>query len=56
MKNILKYGAIAAIGVGLFFGKYLGRWIVNMIENPDTKVNNGRPYVQNYLKYNYICT
>ncbi len=56
MKNILKYSAYGLLGLGLFFRKYLGRWIVNMIENPDTKVNNGRPYVQNYLKYNYICT
>ncbi|GGI29505.1 hypothetical protein [Pedobacter mendelii] len=49
MKNILKYGAIAAIGIGLFFGKYLGRWIVNIIDNPDTRVNNGKPYVKQYL-------
>ncbi len=49
MKNILKYIAIGALGIGLFFGKYLGRWIVNMIDNPDTRVNNGKPYVQKYL-------
>ncbi|GGI29507.1 hypothetical protein [Pedobacter mendelii] len=49
MKNFLKYGAIGALGIGLFFGKYLGRWIVNIIDNPDTRVNNGKPYVKKYL-------
>ena len=49
MKSILKYSAIVALGIGLFFGKYLGRWIVNFIDNPDTRVNNGKPYVEKYL-------
>ncbi len=50
MKNILKYVAIGALGIGLFFDKYLGRWIVNMIDNPDTRINNGKPYIQTYSK------
>ncbi|MBE5321642.1 hypothetical protein IM793_20940 [Pedobacter sp. MR2016-19] len=49
MKNILKYSAIVALGIGLFFGKYLGRLIVNVIDNPDTRINSGTPYVQQYL-------
>lgn len=49
MKNILKYGAISVIAIGLFFGKYLGRWIINMIDNSDTRVNNGKPYIGPYL-------
>ncbi len=49
MKNILKYGAFGLLGIGLFFGKYIGRWIVNVMDNPDTRINNGKPYVQQYL-------
>lgn len=49
MKNILKYGAFGLLAVGLFFGRYLGRWIVNVIDNPDTRINNSKPYVAQYL-------
>ena len=49
MKNILKYGAFGLLGLGLLFGKYIGRWIVNIIDNPDTRVNNGKLYVKQYL-------
>ena len=48
MKNILKYGAFGLLGIGLIFGKYVGRWIVNVIANPDTRINRGAPYVQQY--------
>ncbi|GGI29509.1 hypothetical protein [Pedobacter mendelii] len=49
MKNFLKYGAIGALGIGLFFGKYLGRWVVDVFDNSDTRINNGAPYVQQYM-------
>ncbi|RAJ31877.1 hypothetical protein [Pedobacter cryoconitis] len=49
MKKILTYGAFGLLAVGLFFGRYLGRWIVNVIDNPDTRINNGKPHVVQYL-------
>ncbi|MET0571053.1 MAG: hypothetical protein ABWZ79_06480 [Pedobacter agri] len=49
MNKILKYFAVGALAVGLIFGKYIGRWIVNLIDNPDTRVNIGKPFVLTYL-------
>lgn len=51
MNNILKYFAIGALAIGLIFGKYIGRWIVNLIDNPDTRVNIGKPFVLTYLNH-----
>jgi len=48
MKNLLKYGAFGLLGIGLIFGKYVGRWIVNVIDNPDTRMNKGAPHVEQY--------
>jgi len=47
MKNLLKYGAFGLLGIGLIFGKYVGRWIVNVIDNPDTRINKGA-HVEQY--------
>ena len=49
MKNLLKYGAFGLLGIGLIFGKYVGGWIVNVIDNPDTRVNTGKLYVKQCL-------
>lgn len=51
MSNIFKYFAIGALAIGLIFGKYIGRWIVDLVDNTDTRVNIGKPFVSTYLNH-----
>lgn len=48
MKNILKYGAIGIIGVGVLFGRYIGRWLVYKFDQP-IMTNDGRTFAKEYI-------
>jgi len=48
MKNILKYSAIGIVGVGVFFGRYIGRWLVYKFDQP-TMTNDGRAFAKEYI-------
>lgn len=49
MKKILQISSVSLLAVGLIFGRYIGRWLVNIFDNPDTSINDGRLYIDQYL-------
>ncbi|MET4141921.1 hypothetical protein [Pedobacter sp. UYP1] len=49
MKKILQISSISLLAIGLVFGRYIGRWLVNIFDNPDTTINDGRLHLDEYL-------
>jgi hypothetical protein len=49
MKKALALLAISALVVGLIYGRFIGRWVMNMLDNTDTSINNGKNQVNSYL-------
>lgn len=49
MKKILQIFSISLFVVGLIFGRYIGRWLINVFDNPDTSINDGYSNLASYL-------
>lgn len=49
MKKILQISSFSLLLVGLIFGRYLGRWLINVFDNPDTSINDGSLHLDEYL-------
>lgn len=49
MKKVLQTASICILALGLIFGRYIGRWLVNVFDNPDTSINSGHLYINQYL-------
>lgn len=49
MKKIIQISSVSILAIGLIFGRYLGRWLVNIFDNPDTSINDGHLHVNEYL-------
>ncbi|MBB5644834.1 hypothetical protein [Pedobacter cryoconitis] len=49
MKKILQISSVSLLAIGLIFGRYIGRWLVNIFDNPDTGINDGHLYINQYL-------
>lgn len=49
MKRILQISSISLLAVGLIFGRYIGRWLINVFDNPDTSINDGYSNLASYL-------
>lgn len=49
MKKTLQISSISLLAIGLIFGRYIGRWLVNIFDNPDTSINDGHLYINKYL-------
>lgn len=47
-KKVLTYGAISLVGIGGFYGKYIGRWLVYKLD-PPTMINEGKHFVDAYI-------
>lgn len=50
MKKVLKYLTYTTLALGLFFGKFIGNWIANKLDDPGTRINKGEKYVGDYLQ------
>ena len=40
---------VSLLALGLVFGKFIGRYFINKVDNPDTRVNNGQAYADKYI-------
>jgi hypothetical protein len=49
MKKVVIISAMSLLAVGLILGRYIGRWITNKVDNPNTSINNGKPFANTYI-------
>ncbi|WP_158988794.1 hypothetical protein [Mucilaginibacter sp. L196] len=49
MKRVLLISGVSLLALGLIFGKLIGRYFMNKVDNPDTSVNNGQTYAARYI-------
>ena len=49
MKKVVIISAMTLLAVGLILGRYIGRWLTNKVDNPDTSINNGKPFAKAYI-------
>jgi hypothetical protein len=49
MSKILVILSVSVLAIGLIFGRYLGRWLMNKADNPDTSINDGKKYADLYI-------
>ncbi|GGH01283.1 hypothetical protein [Mucilaginibacter phyllosphaerae] len=50
MKKVILISAVSLIAVGLVGGRFLGRWIMNKTDNPDTSINRGQEVADSYIQ------
>ncbi|NHA07681.1 hypothetical protein G7092_28030 [Mucilaginibacter sp. HC2] len=49
MKKILLISAGSLLAIGLLFGRFIGRFFVDKLDNKDTSVNDGQAFADKYI-------
>jgi hypothetical protein len=50
MKKTTLTAAVGLIALGLIGGRFLGRWVMNKVDNPETGINKGQPYAEAFVQ------